>query len=389
MRKKVLLFLIISLFIYPIFADEYSDIYDLVVPETYSTLSVNGGLWNAGGNSSLLEYDDNIIEISLVNGVFDFDVEADVDYEYLVQDETDFLFIDADANVRVGTNTNSVFTSFDVNYISYDLDISGFTGFWNVGGSGNATITTNSLSFEVAPAAAIGIGRVYLIYDVYRAKVMMEQLNVTPTPEKVEAVVHVMQKAQEIIWEYSEESTQLYKDYYQQLADAMGIPDRAFDVVLLNVFPSQDYLFNRARYIGMINGWDARLGVDVTYSKQTWGNNFNVEVGPEAQIGDFLMDDMLYFDAAAQVKYDYTLNGSSDFNVYTDARVVYLPNDYRWWAEAEVEVDYLHGNATQLQIDLAGAAYYQVNSNFIVYGGLRYDKSWGTHLFAGGEYRIW
>jgi hypothetical protein len=202
MKKRFLLLLILPLFVNSIFADEYNNLYDLIVPESFSSLTIDGGLGNVGGNSSQLNYNDNILEMTIANGSFSLDVQADASYRLYNQTETTQLDIQTTGRVWVGPIQSGLFASLNADYTSYDLDIGGLSGFWYAGGYSNINANTTFLTLNVSPKAAIGVGRVYTIYDVYRAKLMLEHLGVTPTPEKVEAVVAVFQKSNEILNQY-------------------------------------------------------------------------------------------------------------------------------------------------------------------------------------------
>ena len=237
------------------------------------------------------------------------------------------------------------------------------------------------------PEAAIGVGRTYSISNVYKAKKMMEHLGVTPTVDKVEAVVSVFQKSGEILNKFSNDSTSLYKDYYQQLATAMGIEDRALDILILDTWGSQKYDYERAKFIGMISGWTAFISANAEYNSSA--SSFSIEGGPKGVIGGFLMNDMLYYDANALFKVSYTLNSTTSFNLNAQGRAVYLPNDYRWWAEAIADIGYNIGATSPFTFDLSTAGYYLINNNFRVYTGLRFDQTPGLYLFAGGEIRLW
>ncbi len=389
MKKSLLLVLIISLFTYSIFADEYEEIYDLVVPESYSFLTIDGGLGNVGGLSSSLNYSENIIEISAVNGTFNFNIQGDASYRLFNQTKTDEYNITAVGNVKAGTISTGLFANSSAYYTSYDLDVNGMNGFWNAGGEVTINALTSSLTYTLAPYGAIGVGRVYSIYNVYRAKLMMEELGVEPTPEKVEKVVSVFQTGNEIFNRFNDDSTALYKEYYQKLADAMGISDRAMDVLILNTWNSQKYAFDRARFVNMISGWDGRFAATFTYQQNVGSSVFKLNAGPEARIGGFLVEDSVYYDADAEIKMDYNIGGA--FNYYLDigGRVVYLPSDFRWWAEAFAEIGYNSSSFTPFQFDIAGAGYYLINNNFRVYAGLRIDEAPGFYIFAGGEIRLW
>lgn len=389
MKKRFMLLILLPLFLFPIFADEYEGVYDLIVPESFSYLTVDGGLWNAGGNSSQLDCDDNIIEVDLGSNSFSLDLQGDSSYRFYNQEKDSELDIRANGSLRVGTISTSLFANINANYTSYDLDISGMPGFWYVGGSGSLNAVTSSLTYNFRPAAAIGVGRTYSIYNIYKAKLLMENLGVTPTVDKVRAVISVMQKSNEILNKFSDNSSELRKEYYQKIADAMGISDRAYDVTILDNWNSQKYSYQRAKYISMINGWDARFTLDFEYNKFIGSSSLSLETGPEAKIGSFIMDDMLYFDANAQAKLNYTLNGSLNFSINTQARGVYLFDNYRMWAEAIADIDFVQGNTTPFQFDIAGAGYYLINNNFVTYAGLQIDESPNLSLFVGGEIRIW
>ncbi len=387
MKKICCVVLILSMFIQTVFADEYSKIYDLIVPESYTTLIVNGGLGNVGGNSLQLNYSQNALEVSASTGSFDIDAKANAVYQLYNQTSVDELDLNANGNFQFGTVQNRVFASANGSYSSFDLDISGMPGYWYAGGSANVTTTFSTLSFNLMPEAGIGVGRTYSISNVYRAKKMMEHLGVSPTVEKVEAVVSVFQKSGEIFNKFNDDSTSLYKDYYQQLADAMGISDRALDVLILDTWGSQRYDYERAKFIGMISGWTGLISVNAEYNSSA--SSFSIDAVPRGAIGGFLMNDMLYYDANAQFRISYVLNSTASFNLSAQGRAVYLPDDYRWWAEAIANLGYSIGATSPFSFDLSAAGYYLINNNFRVYTGFRFDDTPGLYLFAGGEIRLW
>jgi len=373
----------------PIFAGEYDSVYDYVAPEEFTFLTLDGGLWNVGGNSASLEYSDNVIEISTTNGVSNIDINLDGSYRYYKQTEQNELNYGAVADIRLGTITNSLnLTNGFISYTEYGIDVNGFDGFWTAGGNFLVNATANTLTFTLNPGAAIGIGRVYNIYSVYRAKLLMEHLGVEPTVEKVKACVKVFETTSEIFNKYTNNDTDLSREFYEQLASAMGIPERVEDVILLNAWNSQEYAFQRARYINMVNGWDARLEVDLNIEKNFGGTSISGAAGPTAQIGGFLVEDRLYYEGEAQVFFNYA-NSSFTTTIDTEARAVYLPNDYSWWAEAIFEVDYKPALVTPLSFDLAGAGYYLINPNFRAYAGLRFYGLDDIALFGGGSIRLW
>ncbi len=387
MKKFFCVVLILSMFVQSVFADEYNEIYDLIVPESYSTLIINGALGDVGGNSWLLNYSQNALELSVANGSFNVDAKANAAYQLFNQTATNELNIGANGNFQFGTIQNRLFANINGGYSSYDLDISGMPGFWYAGGTANVTTTFSTLSVNLLPEAAIGVGRTYSISNVYKAKKMMEHLGVTPTVDKVEAVVSVFQKSGEILNKFSNDSTSLYKDYYQQLATAMGIEDRALDILILDTWGSQKYDYERAKFIGMISGWTAFISANAEYNSSA--SSFSIEGGPKGVIGGFLMNDMLYYDANSLFKVSYTLNSTTSFNLNAQGRAVYLPNDYRWWAEAIADIGYNIGATSPFTFDLSTAGYYLINNNFRVYTGLRFDQTPGLYLFAGGEIRLW
>lgn len=388
MKKNILILIIVSILAQPIFAGAYDGIYDYIAPEEFTFLTLDGGLWDVGGNSGDLNYSENLIEIVTTNGNSDIDINLDGSYRFYKQTETTELNYGAVADIRLGTISNSVnLANGFINYTEYGLDVSVFDGFWSADGFLTLNATTTNLTFTFIPEASIGVGRVYNIDSVYRAKLLMEHLGVDPTPEKVKAAVEVFQKTGEIFNRYVDNNSNRSREFYEELAAAMGISDRVEDLIYLNAWNSQEYAFQRARSVGMIYGWDARLALAVNIEKNWAGYSFGGSVGPEVQIGGFLMEDRLYYEANASAKVDYAT--SFDFDIDTEARIVYLPDDYQWWAEAIFEVDYDSSFFTPFSYDLAGAGYYLLNPNFRVYAGLRWYGLDDIALFGGGEIRLW
>ena len=146
MKKFFCVVLILSMFIQSVFADEYNEIYDLIVPESYSTLIINGALGDVGGNSWLLNYSQNALELSVANGSFNVDAKANAAYQLYNQTSSDVLDLNASGNFQFGTIQNRLFADINGGYSSYDLDISGMPGFWYAGGTANFTTTFSTLS---------------------------------------------------------------------------------------------------------------------------------------------------------------------------------------------------------------------------------------------------
>ncbi len=384
MKRSVLVVLVLLLSMGIAFADEYEGIYDLIVPTNYGFLTINGGLGSAGGTSASLYNQQNLIEVNAATGTFTFNVDANGNYSYYNQDETTELDLDAAGSVMVGT-TNGISFTPQGDYTSYGLDINGLKGFWTAGGWANVNASTTSFTFSLFPTAGIGLGRQYNIANIYRAKLMMEYLGVTPTPEKVKAVVTVFENWPVISSRFTEDYSKDVREYWQKMADAMGIPNRVADVMTIN--NSQLYAYERARTTGMEYGWQAMLRANLQLEKFTTFS-FGGSAGPVASIAGFVMDDALYYEADADASVTYS-SSTVGLNANAGGEVIFLPDDYHWWVEAIADINLNIIPTFALGFDVSGAGHYLLNPNFETYAGLRLDDTAGFTIFAGGEIRIW
>ncbi|MCF7933764.1 MAG: hypothetical protein K9M84_04045 [Spirochaetia bacterium] len=354
-------------------------VYDLVVPQSYSTLSVSGALGSLG-NSSL---GNNVLEIDLSGGTTSFSIGGTGMYYYMHQDEDTFFEVDAEATVFANTTSAGIDLPINnlVRFKSYTLDLEGYPGFIAAGGDGTLNLRTTGITTEIRPYIGVGVGREYSIDTILTAEVMMKHLGVEPTEERVRAAAEVMYTSAKIFSQYTDDRRENAIEYYTQLAAAMGIPDRVLDVIFIT--SSQIYDYEVARYTGFTKGWEAMVSLNPTFSYFTTAS-FSGTIDIGASYGDFFLDQMLYAKAWATGSVGF--NSGLTYGLSADLQAVYLPEDYRWWAEGHLELGV--SNSSSFSADVLGEGHYLLNPNFDIHAGAQIGTS-GLKIFAGGFYRIW
>ncbi len=391
MRKSLLVVFLLVFSLSMVIAADYSELYEMVVPTSYDMLTFEGGLGTVGTSAA-----DNVVEISVGTGTFDLDVAVDGNYYSFDQQLETRTIIDADARVDIGTTNIEI--EFDplINHIQYGLDLGGMDGFWEAGGFFDTQLNISpapmTLDIEAFPYGGIGIGRVHSIVNVRMATLMMEQLGVIPTVEKVKAVTELFERQDSMLNQYTEDRSKLLVAYWQELADVMGIPGRAMEILYIGSSPM--YAFEAARIANMVYGWDARARLSTFINKAAGGGwNYAIDLDLIGQYADFFMDNMLYLEADGDVNVEYSPTSATpiDLNIDVNGRVVYLPEDYHWWAEADTYVGYSSVWVTPFFFSVQGEGHYLMNPNLEVYAGLRIASgaTGGMDIYAGGEFRLW
>lgn len=382
MKKSIMLIVLVCCLVVPVGAVGMESLYDLIVPQEYSILTVSGGLGSAGGVSSLSQ---NAFEMTVSSGGgFSVDLGAKGDYLRVDQTADTYLLLSAHGELNAGVSGAGLLLRDNqgIAYKAYGLDIEGMDGFFTAGGSYNVSPSTSGVTFRLAPYTGIGIGRSYDISTIIYIELMMKHLGLTPTEDTVRAAAEVMYTAGELINRYTDDLSENYVEYYNKLAEALGVPERAMEVRYIGM--SQVFDFEQARYNGFSYGWEAMAGLEAELSYFT---SFNAggNVTLNGVCSGFLMENMLYYKARADIEVGF--NSGIVFNTLAQGNVVYLPEDYHWWAEGGAEVSY--GLTPGFGLKILGEGHYLLNPQFDTYAGVSVSNSSGFAVFSGGQYRIW
>ncbi|WP_422477267.1 hypothetical protein [Pleomorphochaeta sp. DL1XJH-081] len=394
MRKRVVVLFLVLALGFSLFAGPSANLYDLVVPEEYTYLYL--------GSLGTTRFPDDIIQLNInftPTTSFGMALGMDGEYRWYRQTLDTDMDLPADAYIQI---TDTSFT-FDLDtspsYRSYTLEFSGIPSFW---GSGidfdvNANLPfsgTSTASLDLSVYGEVGIGRIYSISMLKTIETIMEHLNITPTEQMVREVAEIMYNKQQITNGFSDDYSQNWLSYYRSIAQAMGIPEKTDELILID--HSQKYQFDVARYAGLRKGWMAALrfvpGLIYTKGFITSSTDFNGSLYLYGEYAEFLIDETLHLnaDAGIRVGLDTSLSPSFNATVGTTGTVTYLPEDYRWWANGTISVNFITTRTEKLSFELDSRLNYLINPNFTVYGGLGVstitDK---LSVFAGGQIRIW
>lgn len=373
-----------------------SELYTLVVPTEYSRLDLRGAsMAFPGADVIRVELDTNPPATRYSMGVY-------ANYLWYKQRLDSILDTNVDGGFSIDQNNLYVRLDGEASYKNYSLDLGGMKGFYSVGSVlGNSSMTmpfagTMRMYVDFDPYAEIGIGRYYNIYTIKRIQTIMKHLGVTPTEEMIRAVADIMYRENERLWLFNDDNSRNYVTYYQDIANAMGIPDKALDVSVLG--HSQRYAFEVQRYNGLIHGWEAaaRLTPGFVYNKDTSSSTFSFQgaLNLYGEYGQFIVDDKLHLWADAGVRLGFETNSVDTFyvNLGTSATLRYLPESYRYWIEGMTRINYSTSKVvtSPFDLDIQAQLYYMINPNFATYAGISVEDVFDTiAVFAGGNIRIW
>lgn len=379
MRKSVLILCLLMLITSLLGASVVEGLYTLVVPSFDTSLSFGGAL---GPDALRFEVDWS------PPGTVDFDIGANARYNLDIDKMFSSLSINANASVFAGTSALGLVGSGSGSYQQYDLDLGGLKGFYGAGGDINFWIG-GAPWVELEPFGEIGIGRIYQISTLKEIELMAKYLGVELTEQMASEVASIIYLERSRLNKYSDNEMENYRSYYNDIASALGVPEKVLEMTLLAT--SQEYRFEQARYRNLSYGWEAKgrftLELDTTTSPVTFGGAISFH----GEYGTFLIPNQLYLGAIGKIGVDLKTARAKIFNAFitADANIRYLPDNYRWWIDgkAGLELDLI--KTPIFSFDLEGVFNYLITPNFTVYGGLNLSTGVSTFsVSAGGEYRL-
>jgi len=390
--KKVIILMCICLLLAvgSVSADQVESLYTLVVPQQYTTLTVNGCL----GSVALSGQTENAAEIIMFFSPFRFNLNlgAGATYEYFKQDQDTTLDIDANGTFSLGTAINGGVANVSGGYTNYALKLEDLPAYYSFGFKQFFLRAEYSTAFDFdlvfSPYASIGVGRTYAIATLRWIELMMKHLGVVPTEANVRQVADLMYSQTEHFSQLTDNDIQLYTDYYTKLAAAFGVPDKVLEIIYMN--QSQVYAFEAARYNGLRYGWEGGIELNPEFTYYT-SPEFSMGMSINGEYNGSTMDRMLYYKLSGdlELEYDTSLTPAISFLIQLNGHVRYLPEDYHWWVEGDLEVGYNTRTST-FTFNLNGEGNYLMTPNFTLYAGVSlYNRFGGIGLYAGGNYRIW
>jgi hypothetical protein len=374
------------------FSAGVENLYTLVVPETFTSLYLQGALGGAPLSNESLD----AVEITLGTAPFSFDIDAggEADYSLRKQEADSLMILNATGSLQLGTSVLGANINANGEFKRYGLDLGGMKGFYGFGGNFMLNPRypvggTASVRLRLEPYGQIGVGRMYTIATLKEIELIMRHLGLEPTEERVKAVAEIMYTFRSRMGKYSENEMENYVEYYTAIAEAMGAPERALEIVYIGA--SQTYAFERTRYNNMQVGWEAGGKLSMLLDIDT-SNQFGIGMEFFGDYGTFLMENRLYMLADASLTLSYTsgLLTPLVFGVGVGGTVRYLPEDYHWWIEGMARILFDTGLNPKFRVNLAGEIDYLLTPNFRTYGGLSISNNFGTICaYAGGQYRVW
>lgn len=401
MRKRVVVLFLVLALGFSLFAGPSANLYDLVVPEEYTYLYLGSLNWTTFPRRST----NNLVELNFNFNPSSFSMALGMDGEYRWYRQTldSDLNIPADAFIEITDTNFALYLDTNPSYRSYTLDLEGFPGFWGAGVEVFKFQTsvpfsgTSSVSAQLYPYGEIGIGRTYSINTLKKIEKIMQHMGVTPTEDGIRKVAEILYKEPQILNEFSNDTSEVYLRYFESIAEALGVPNRVPELILINY--SQIYDFNVARYRQLRQGWyvAARLVPGLYKTFASTSAEFDGKVKFLGEYGDFLIEDTLHLKANGDIVLGLDTGASPMFHseVGVSGLVTYLPENYRWWANGTVSLNFDTQNSPMVSFDLNARLNYLINPNFSVYGGASFYlgdttvKTEKLSVFAGGQIRIW
>ncbi len=374
-------------------ADEMESLYSLVVPEQQTSLEVFGAL-----GSTFLSSESNDLfrmEIGFAPGSFAIDLGGTARYYYDKQLIDQRLFIDGTGTVKLGTTEIGLNVAGRAGYADHSLKLGDLDAFYMVSGDVQLypayAFGSFGFEYEVSPAGTFGIGRIYSISTIKIIQLMMKHLNVVPTVDNVRAVAEIMYTNGSRLTRYTDNFLENYIAYYQDIANAMGIPDKALDICLIN--NSQVYTFESIRYLGLNHGWQAGVELAPFAKNNEWPytNKLGFDLRLTGAWGTFLIEDSLYLSADGSIGMNLDSSATKKFAFITsvDATVRYLPENFRWWIDGGLRFGVNTRSTPVVDFQCDGEVDYLMSPNLRTYAGLSFSTLRGSLAFyAGGSYRI-
>jgi hypothetical protein len=373
-----------------LFAQDYDQFYDMVVPYTHDYLSVGGSL---GSSNNALEIE---LDTTTSPASFSFDLGGMVDYEYEIVQEHESIIIDAGADVEIGTTQVYLNPIITGEYTSYSLELGGYPGFYSAGGDLefdiDSSFSPTRTIMDLSAFGEIGVGRLHgSIRIIRQVLLIMDTLGIEPTEERVRSAAEIIATRSVRLQAYSENFTGNYRDYYNDLAAALGYSGDILNLV--HIVNSQEYGFEIGRSSFMNYGWEAsvRLAPDFYYNSLNSAGNkasFGFDLILSAKYADFVMDGMLYYYGSASMTPGYSTAFTFATNIRGEA--AYLPENPRWYARGWANIAFNKDSAPNLGLTLGATANYLLSPNFVTYAGLSVTTNFASiTVSAGGTYRIW
>ncbi len=367
-------------------ADE--DLFDMVVPMNYDSLEISGGM---GSNDALRA------GIPFDGGNPSLELHGNALYRFVSQDDDHSLYISgyADAYLRLRQTSSLLRLGVGTNaasFRSYTIELAGRPGFYQ-GTLSNASFRINtqssSVRLELPLYAGVGVGRIYEISSVLEAKLLHKHLGLTNEAVSVRQTAENLKNRNQRLNPMTDNFAQLKLEYYQDRANAMGIPGR--EAELLVITESQRFAFERQRLTGLVYGWEVSAGLNADTTIVFTAPSLNIDFGPmiQARFAGLLMENMLHYLAAGTLNLGYdTAPGNLHAELRGTGAFRYLPEDWHWYIDADGWLSIGHNGGFTIDIGAQGSANYMINPNFTVHAGARLALN-GFSLNAGGTMRVW
>ncbi len=408
MKKSIIGLLILTIAIQTLVAANIRP----VVEESSFNMNISGGTDSFTGSENQLITDHHLFDLQYNNGTLVNNlIYLLFDVEYTKQSVNSDLTLaayDNDINIDLLATPLSVdvSSSFYADYTYYfnadTLPI--FVGA-STGTSGVSYDTAGSNNVTATPEIYVGIGRVYSINRVTRAKLLMDALNVEQTEEKVKAVATILNRSTKLINEYNFGSAKpasydFIIDYYQEIADAMGIPERLKEVMAADNYKYIRNASYRNAYVSTQTGVDFKIfaysTLEYKFDYPTPADNgftySDIMIGARSNACGYLIDNTLYGEADLRFYYSFDTTDTDYPYASAQARLVYFPPISYLLLEIAAEADY-DINANAFGYNASAAIHALLDRDIALYAGGQYlgtsNGSYDMGVFAGANISLY
>ena len=406
MKRSILCILIAGLLLQPLLAENIRP----VVEESDFQVRIGGGLDNFRDSVNYLDASYNLYELQFENGSI-VGNESRLNFDLLNYSQTlnsKLLLGLYDTNIALDFLSGA--SSYDFNskiYVDYthyfraDTSLPILVGFSS--DYSNVRIqSSGSNKVEAWPKLSLGIGRVYSIDNVTRAKLLMDALGVEETNENVKAVAQILDKHSKLITKYkfgsaNPASYDYILDYYQEIADAMGISNRRDEVMAVNDIKYIENADYRNSYANVQTGYELKATItsELEYKFEypnPVDNGFTYSdpvIGANAKGCGYLVENVLF--GIFETDYYYTLGSTTNHYAEGKARIVYFPPIATLLLEmaADAKYDIVLNDFT---FDASAALHVLFDREVAIYAGAQYynitNGDYDMGVFVGADIRL-
>lgn len=406
--KKGIVIILISIFIQSIVAENFQPF----VPTSYSRLWIEGATDSFNSSVDRMPCYNNIYELqveddAIVTNKLKLNLRYELSTEKNDCDYKVYAYNSLMLNNKVGEKEFDMDTYLWGGYTRYfpllnNFPLSVALNFSHIDFSYNSN-GSNRISLK--PEISLGIGRVYSISDVTVVNILFDALGIPKTEEKIKAVTKILDKEDKIKNDYDFKSLppasyNYLLDYYQSIADALGIPDRLDELLTVINWSYMRNASYRNSYVNLSKG--IRLKI---YADKEIEYKFNYPTPTDNGLSDSfiyyganvygsgeIIKNKLFGDLTLGTFFNIDSTGIQHPIVSGTTKLVYFPNLTNLLFEIAAK-GYYNINTTDYAYDASASVHYILDREIVLYTGVQYLDETASiadyGVFVGGKVALY